>query len=101
VSVFVDGHLDVERAETVQKPEHPGYEQLEGKEDPVIAKVEGEALDKCTSRRRGICKREQEPHGALSGKVADIAVQGAFGNRIEEFVDEEERVEVIWPREKG
>lgn len=101
MSVFVDGHLDVESAETGQKPEHPGYEQLECKEDPVIAKVEREALDKCTSRRRGICKGEQEPHGALGGKIADIAVQGAFGERTEEFVDEEEGVEVIWPREKG
>ena len=101
MSVFVDGHLDVERAKTRQKPKHPGYEQLEGKEDPVIAKVEGEALDKCTSRRRGVCKREQEPDGALGGKVADIAVQSASGDRIEKFVDEEKGVEVIWPREKG
>jgi hypothetical protein len=45
----VDEHFDVERTEKGQKPEHPGYEQLEGKEDkedPVIAKVEGEALSK-------------------------------------------------------
>ena len=101
MSVFVDGHLDVERTETGQKPEYPGYEQLEGKKDPVVAKVEREALNKCTSRRRGICKGEQEPHGALGGKVSDMAVQGAFGDRIEEFVDEEKGVEVIWPREKG
>ena len=101
MSVFVDGHFDVERSETGQKPKHPGYEQLEGKEHPVIAKVKRKALDKCTSRRRGICKGEQEPHGALGGKVADIAVQGAFGDRIEEFVGEENGVDVIWPREKG
>jgi hypothetical protein len=101
VSVFVDGHLDIERAETGQKPEHPGYEQLEGKEGPVIAKVEREVLNKCTSRCRGICKGEQEPHGALGRKVADIAIQGAFGDRTKELVDKEERMEVIWPREKG
>jgi hypothetical protein len=101
VSVFVDGYLDVERAETGQTPEHPGYEQLEGKEDPVIAKVEGEVFNKFTSRHRSICKGQQEPHGALGGKVADIAVQGAFGDRTKKFADEEEGVEVIWPREKG
>ena len=101
MSVFVDGYLDVERAETGQKPEHPGYEQLEGKEDPVIAKVEGEGLNKCTSRRGGICEGEEEAHGALGGKVADVAVQGAFGDGIKEFVDEEEGVQVIWPGEKG
>ena len=100
MSVFVDRHFNVERTETGQKPEHSCYEQLEGKEDPVITKVEREGLNKCTSRRRGICKGEEEPHGALGGEVADIAVQGAFGNRIEEFVDEEEGVEVIWPGEK-
>jgi hypothetical protein len=101
MSVFVDRHLDVERAETGQKPEHSGYEQLEGKKDSVIAKVEGEGLDECTSRRGGICEGEEEPHGALGWEVADVAVQGAFGNKIEVLVDEEEGVEVIWPREKG
>jgi len=39
VSVFVDGHLDVERAEVGQKPKLPGYEQFEGKEHPVVAEV--------------------------------------------------------------
>jgi hypothetical protein len=101
VSAFVNGHLDVERAEMGQKPEHPGYEQLEGKENPVIAKVEREILNKCTSRCGGICKGEQEPHSALGRKVADIAVQGAFGDGTKKFVDKEERMEVIWPREKG
>ena len=89
MSIFVNGHLDVERTETGQKPEHPGNEQFEGKEDPVVAKVEGEGLDECTSRRRGICEGEEEPHGALGGKDTDVAVQGAFCDRIEEFVDEE------------
>ena len=100
MSVFVDGDFDVERAETGQEPEHLGYEQLEGKEDPVVAKVEGECLDECTSCCGGICEGEEEPHGALGRKVADVAVQGAFGDGIEEFVDEEEGVEVVWPREK-
>lgn len=44
---FVDGHLDVERAEIGQKPEDPICKQLKGKEDAVIAKVEGETLSKC------------------------------------------------------
>jgi hypothetical protein len=101
VSVFVDGHLYIERAETGQQPEHLGYEQLEGKEHPVVTKVERESLDECASRRRGICKGEQEPHGALGGKVADVAVQAAFGDRTEEFVGKEEGVEVRWPGEKG
>jgi len=38
-------------------------------------------------------------YSALCGK-ADVAVQGAFCDRIEEFVDEEDGVEVIWPGEK-
>jgi hypothetical protein len=43
----MDRHFDVERAEIWKKPEDPGYEQVEGKkEDPVIAKVEGETLIK-------------------------------------------------------
>ncbi len=100
MSVFVDGHLDVERAETGQQPEYPGYEQLEGKEYSVIAKVEREALDKRASGCRGIREREQEPHGAPGWEIADIAVESAFSDRIEEFVDEEEGVEVIWPGEK-
>ena len=29
----------------------------------------------------------QEPHGALGWEVADVAVQDAFDDRIEEFVD--------------
>jgi hypothetical protein len=45
---FVDGHFDVERAEIGQKPAHSCHEQLEGVENPVIAKVEGETLRKCT-----------------------------------------------------
>jgi hypothetical protein len=100
MSVFVDRHLQVERAETGQQPEHLGYEQLEGKENPVVAKVEQEALDQCASRRRGICKGEQEPHSALGGKFADVAVQDTLGDRTEEFVGEEEGVEVRWPGEK-
>ena len=48
----------------------------------------------------GICKRKQEPYGALSGKVANVAIQDAFGDRIEEPVDEEEGVEVSWPGKK-
>jgi hypothetical protein len=100
VSVFVDGDLHVERPETGQKPEHPGYEQFEGKEYPVVAKVEREALDERASCHRGICEGEQEPYSALCRKIADIAVQGAFCHRIEGFVDGEDGVEVIWPGEK-
>ena len=100
MSVFVDGHLNVEGAETGQQLEHLRYEQLEGKEHPVVAEIEREVLDKCASRRRGICKGEQEPHGALGWEVADVAVQDAFGDRIEEFVDEEKGAEVSWPGEK-
>jgi len=101
VSVFVDGHLHVESAETGQQPEHLGYEQLEGEEHPVVAKVEREALDESASRRRGICKGEQEPHGASGGKVTDVAVQDSLGDGTEEFVGEEEGVEIRWPSEKG
>lgn len=97
MSVFVDGHLHVERSETGQQSEHLGYKQLEGKEHPVVAKVEREVLDECASRRRGICKGEQEPHGALCRKVADVTVQYALGDRTEESVDEEEGVEISWP----
>jgi hypothetical protein len=100
VSVFVDGHLHVEGAETGQQLEHLRYEQLESIEHPVVGKVERETLDKCASRRRGICKGEQEPHGALGWEVADVAVQYAFSDRIEEFADEEEGAEVSWPGEK-
>ena len=59
----MDEHFDVERTEKGQKPEHPGYEQLEGKEDkedPVIAKVEGEALSKLTPI---------SPQGLLRGRA--------------------------------
>lgn len=101
VSIFVDGHLHVERSETGQQSEHLGYKQLEGKEHPVVAKVEREALDECASCRRGIYKGEQEAHGTSGRKVADVAVQVALGDRTEEFVDEEEGVDVSWPGEKG
>jgi len=37
----------------------------------------------------------------LGRKVAEIAVQGAFCDRIEEFGDEEEAVEVTWQRYRG
>ena len=100
VSGFVDRHPHVEGAETGQQLEHLRYEQLEGVEHPVVAKVERETLDKCASGRGGICKGVQEPHGALGWEVADVAVQYAFGDRIEGFVDEEEGVEVSRPREK-
>lgn len=48
-SVFIDGHLHVEGAETGQQLEHLGYEQLEGKKHPIVAKVEQETPDKGTS----------------------------------------------------
>ena len=100
VSVFIDGHPDVERAETWQMPKHPGYEQFEGGKHTVIAKVKREALNKCTFRfrRKGICKGEQEPHGVLGEKVADLGTYGAFGDRIEESVSEEEAFDR--PRER-
>ena len=83
-----------------QQLEHFRYEQLEGVEHPVVAKVERETLDKCASRHGGICKGEQEAHGALGWEVADVAVQYAFGDRIEGFADEEEGAEVSRPGEK-
>jgi hypothetical protein len=43
VSVFVDGHLHIESAQTWQQPQDLGYEQLERKEHPVVGEVEREA----------------------------------------------------------
>lgn len=39
MSVFVGGHLNVERAEVRQEPEHSGYEQLKGKEHPITVSL--------------------------------------------------------------
>ena len=68
----MDEHFDVERTEKGQKPEHPGYEQLEGKEDkedPVIAKVEGERL----------LARPISPQGLLRGRAGAARRVGQEG----------------------
>ena len=101
VSIFVDGYLQIESAETRQEPQHLVDEQLEREQDSVVAKVEGEALDEFASLCGGINEREQEPHRARRREFPNVAVQDPFGDGVERAADEEQWMEVAWPGEKG
>jgi len=97
----MDGHLQVESAQTRQPPEHLGDKQLEREQHSVVAEVEREALDELASPHGGVHEREQELHGARGGKVADVAVQDPFCDGVDGFVDEEQWRELVWPGEES
>ncbi len=100
MSVLVDGHLYVQHAQTRQQAQYFGYEQFECEQYPVLGKVDLERLDELAPRCGGICERQKETHGALGGKITDVAIQYSLGDGIEALIDEEQGMEVKGPGKK-
>ena len=100
MSVLMDGHLHVQHAQTRQQAQHFGYEQFECGQHSVLGKVDFERFDEFAPCRGGIYERQKKTHGALGGKITDVAIQYSLGDGIEALIDEEQGMEVKGPGKK-
>ena len=99
---FMDGHFDVERAETGQMPKHPGMSSSRG-ESTLLSLRSNERLSTSAyfSFNAGAFARESRSCTARWAGRPQILVEEASSDRNEVSVGEAEGVDVIWrPRDR-